>query len=92
MKKIYKYTLRPAGITEVQVPKNGKVLSIQSKGEECCCIWILIDTSEGRTETRRFDVIQTGQSFNDKNMVYLGHYQEDWYVGHVFEIIEGDDK
>jgi len=59
--------------TDIQ---NGQMFNAQ--------MWVKVDT-ENEVEKRMFEVIGTGQNFDDTNKKYVGTYQEGPFVWHVFE-------
>ena len=88
MRVIWKYDISREII---RVPIWSKVLCVQLQDGEPQ-IWMLVDTEEKVFERRRFIVIGTGQSFNSKDMNYIGTYQQGIFVWHVFEINRRGDK
>ena len=88
---IWKYPIM-LGTTIVEMPFGSKILSVQVQND-IPNIWILAESWEAerkyRYEPRRFEVLPTGLSFNNKTgMLYVGTFQLDNgnFVGHLFEI------
>lgn len=85
--RIYKYALGRNYISEITMPRNAKILKVDSQFDEGF-IWALInDYSE--TEVRTFGIYNTGDDISP-NIIsnYLGTYMTHAgnYVHHVFEI------
>lgn len=85
MRQIWKYALEPRERTELLIPKNARVLSVQAQQGQVM-IWALVDPSEPM-ETRRFVVVPTGQPFEESRLHYLGsvQLQDGRLVLHCFE-------
>ncbi len=71
-KVIYKYRIHP-GITILQIPAGGQVLSVQEQNEEPH-IWVLVDPNERKTD-RKFQIFGTGQQFYAADKKYIGTFQ-----------------
>lgn len=82
---IYKYSL-PLLASEfsIDMPKGSKILSLQLQ-DEWPTIWALVNHSVGLV-TRKFIIVGTGFSLglNWKVLDYVGTYQKDGFVWHVF--------
>jgi len=82
---IYKYELR-FGESEIGLPKDAKILSLQMQ-REIPCLWAVVDTEKENTK-RRFSTYGTGWpvSFPEK-LDYIGTIQESHgtFIWHVFE-------
>jgi len=48
------------------------------------CLWALVHPDR-ELEARRFDVLATGERFNDRGFEYVGSVVYDRFVWHVFE-------
>jgi hypothetical protein len=81
--QIWKYRLREQGI---EMPMDAKVLSVQLQ-DDIPHIWAMVNPHRER-ELRNFVIIGTGQSFDDTNMKYIGTYQHNPFVWHLFEIVK----
>lgn len=91
MKKIYKYTLETTDFQTVEMPKDCKILCVQTQNERPC-IWALIDDMETIMEIKKFWIFWTGHPIGIKNdpelhKRYIGTYQllGGKFIGHVFE-------
>lgn len=80
------------GSTQIQVPKNAKILSAQhhpAKG--CISLWALVDEDQKETEVRMFIAASTGgfylENIERENLRFIGTCQESMgtIVWHVFE-------
>lgn len=81
MNIIYKY-LVPAGVCKIEMPKGAKIIKAGVQSREIY-IWVQIDENVVETETRRVEVVGTGESFvagNYIDTVFLGSL-----VFHVYE-------
>lgn len=83
MKTIWKYEISPC--CKIQVPKNGKVLTVQVQRNQPC-LWILVDPN-AKKEVRKFVTYGTGHEIKYENGKYIGTFQidNDNLVFHVFE-------
>lgn len=83
MKTIFKYELSPL-LTELDVPKDSKVLSLQTQ-HGIPCIWLLVDPSKENTKLK-LTVVGTGNQICVENKSYVGTFQMDdgFLVLHVF--------
>lgn len=82
-KIIWKYEVQSQPI---YMPMDAKILSVQMQNGRPQ-IWAMGDTSYDM-EARTLVVIGTGQSFDDTNHKYIGTYQDDPFVWHLFEIVK----
>lgn len=78
---IYKYTVSPR--FEIELPEDAQVLSVQNQADTAQ-MWVLLDP-DAPTVKRTFSAIPTGKSFNASSMRYIGTFQMDWMVFHLFE-------
>ncbi len=87
--KIWKYQISNNDII-IKVPggKSAQILSLQLQ-DNVPTIWVLVNPEEELAE-RRFVTFVTGSFGNiiSNYHNYIGTYQIDGFVGHVFEIIE----
>jgi hypothetical protein len=81
-KQIWKYSLENI----IEMPKGAEILTIDIQNGQMfnAQMWVKVDT-ENEMEKRMFEVIGTGQNFDDTNKKYVGTYQEGPFVWHVFE-------
>jgi hypothetical protein len=82
-KQIWKYSLENV----IEMPKGAEILTIDIQNGQMfnAQMWVKVNT-ENETEKRMFEVIGTGQNFDDTNRKYVGTYQDGPFVWHVFEI------
>ena len=81
-KQIWKYSLENI----IEMPKGAEILTIDIQNGQMfnAQMWVKVNT-ENEMEKRMFEVIGTGQNFDDTNKKYIGTYQEGPFVWHVFE-------
>jgi hypothetical protein len=87
MKTIYKYVVpsRAENLT-IEMKEEAKILCVQMQKDDIC-IWAEIDT-EAHSWDRHFRIIVTGEGFPAGiALVYIGTFQKDWFVGHLYEEI-----
>ncbi len=86
MTTIYKYPLILDDAQTVDLPLEAHVLTVQLQ-DGVPCLWALLD-SEADTIPRRFVIYGTGHPMTEGAVrVYVGTFQLDWLVWHVFEEI-----
>lgn len=89
-KVIWKFPIKIGSYCELQIPKDGQILTVQEQFNEPM-VWALVNP-ESLKETRRLIVVGTGHEIPDlvQNVIkkYIGTFQTDGgnYVFHVFEI------
>ena len=81
MKQIWKFRVN----TTIQMPMEAKILTVQLQDGEPM-MWLVVDT-ENELESRKFTIVGTGNSFDDKDAKYIGTFQEPPFVWHLFEIV-----
>ena len=81
MKTIWKWGLAP--VSEVLVPVGSVILDVQLQ-HSSPVLWALVDT-DAPTETRRFRCYGTGHKMPDDPGRYIGTFQVEGLVFHVFE-------
>ena len=81
MKTIWKYPMI-SSLAKIHMPAEAEILSVQVQNG-CPHIWALVDTDNPPTE-RMFEVVVTGGDVKHSSE-YLGTFQNDWFVGHLFE-------
>jgi hypothetical protein len=86
MKTIWKYKLDLTDVQEVIMPKGAKVLSVQIK-DGVPCLWALGET-ESDKEPRRFAIVGTGNRCWCSDWEYVGTFQDDPFVWHVFQAVK----
>lgn len=58
---VFKYPVPPyCGVTEIQLPKNSKLLHFGPDPQSELCVWAQVDTNEKETEAVRIMVLGTG--------------------------------
>ncbi|WP_396187756.1 hypothetical protein [Flavobacterium sp.] len=84
-KTVWKFELDSKDVNEFEIPKGGKVLSLQLQ-HGSPCIWVLVD-DELEKEKRRFGIVGTGHFIKQKNIEYIGTFQQSqgYLVFHCFE-------
>ena len=78
---IYKYEVKPH--FDVQLPADAQVLSVQVQGETAH-MWVLLRPDAPMVQ-RTFLAIPTGKPFDASYTRYIGTFQVDWMVFHLFE-------
>ena len=90
MKVIWKYTLGLGLEKEVQsfkMPRWSTILCVQMQ-DDVPVMWALVDPSTSMEE-RTFILAYTGEQRSDLNIAgYIGTFQSDLLVYHVFEELE----
>lgn len=83
MLRIWKY---PVGVDEfdLEMPEGAQILATQMQ-IDTAQMWALVDP-EKPLETRHFVTIGTGHPIRYANLSYIGTFQADWLVIHLFEI------
>jgi hypothetical protein len=82
MKQIYKYQIIHG---TVLMPKGAKILTAQIQDDKPV-MWALVDTSQPM-KPRNFEVMYTGQNFDDTGLKYIQTVQDGPLVLHIFERI-----
>ena len=80
-KVIWKYPVSPK--FDMELPEDAQVLSVQTQGEDAQ-MWVLLDPEAPKVK-RTFHAIATGEKFNATFSKYIGTFQVDWMVFHLFE-------
>ena len=88
VKKVFKYELRVASRSSINMPKGAEILTAQVQFDTPC-IWALVNP-DTPTEERFFRVFGTGHQIQYDMGIefkYIGTFQVDGgsYVFHVFE-------
>ena len=79
IKQIWKFKVSGS----IQIPMDSQILTVQIQNDEPY-IWVKVNP-ENDVETRTFEVVGTGHSFDDTNMKYIGTFQDGPFVWHLFE-------
>lgn len=82
MNIIYKYKIEYGQKCIIEMPDQAQILSLQVQND-IPCIWVLVDPNKPLVK-RTFVTYVTG-SIPNPNHTFIGTYQIDWFVGHVFE-------
>lgn len=94
MRVIYKHHLEISGSTqEFPASEDAKILSVQVQkigqgglSTHRPTIWIEVDPEKLNSKIK-FRVIMTGEWFNESEVdSYVGTFQQDWFVGHVYRL------
>jgi hypothetical protein len=84
---IYKYVLDfdNNGVCSVEIPNTSKFLKLGVQDNRIV-LWYLIDVTDSYGHHKeRFQVIMTGEQFNDEEMKYIDTVTvKGWIVCHVF--------
>lgn len=90
MKRVYKYQLCGPK-SRCLMPIGAEILAVGHQSEEIY-LWAKVDAPNGDDaeefqgcEYRHFQVVATGQSYNDQDKVYLDTVHFSGLVFHVFE-------
>lgn len=91
MSVIYKYPINLVPSQIIDMPEGARILSVQTQFADRPCIWAFVDICN-KLVGRVFYVIATGQSFDSKNMLYIGTFQLDGgaLVFHLYEKVENE--
>ena len=83
---IWKYEFDGSIESTIKMPKDAKILTIQTQND-IPCIWISFNIKYiNELESRVFETKGKGISFeDDDNLHYIGTYQVCEYVFHVYE-------
>jgi hypothetical protein len=85
MLTIYKYNVEPDTFI-VELPGDAKVLSVRIQNQKPK-MWVLLD-DEAPKIPRSFVAYGTGHLMVDERIKFIGTFQLDWMVFHLFEILE----
>lgn len=88
MQKIFKQQILPTPLQAFKIQKGARILNIQMQ-ESNPCIWYIFDVeNECEFEDITIETIGTGHFIDSESQrVYIGMYQVDIYVFHVFQQI-----
>jgi hypothetical protein len=85
MKTIHKYIVSSGNCT-LQLPKGAEILTIKLQNGTPT-LWALVNPHTSELEQRQICIIGTGWDVDD-NMKYIETYMEEYFVWHVFELIQ----
>jgi len=73
-------------LQEIEMPKNGAILTVQVQ-RQIPCLWVLVETNGEGNEKRFIRIVGTGHSVPGIILKYIGTFQlaEGDFIGHVFE-------
>lgn len=85
MKAVFKYSIAEGEMQfTIELPDSAKFLSLGLQGGDPF-MWFLVDTEEITTEVHMLDV-GTGWPIEHESAKFLGTYQKDAFVHHIFEL------
>lgn len=90
--EIWKFELEITDKTEIELPKDYKILDVQFGKEEINpCVWILV-YPENKKESVFFELFSTGQTIHNDIGIerkYIGTFKNftGLFVGHLFQRI-----
>lgn len=89
MKKvIYKYACEHRflkdGIYFLPMPKDAQILHVAVQSG-ALVLWALV-SQEDYLLPRKIRVVPTGTLFDPTGAKHIGSFQDDWFVGHVFDL------
>ena len=70
----------------VEMKQNAEILTIQLQDDNFC-LWAIVQDN-AKIISRTFEIIQTGEKMTEANRKYIGTFQDGWFVGHCFEILD----
>lgn len=86
---ILKYTLQVDSFQEIDIPKSGKIISLQVQ-HNMPVIWVqCVGNGKEQKTKRKFITLTTGlEHVNNETLYYIGTYQlnNGNFVGHLYEI------
>lgn len=87
MQTIWKFELVATDEQKVSMPVGAKILTVQLQ-KDTLVLWAMVPYTDAR-EDRTICVFGTGNPIpgSNSNYRYIGTFQQDWFVGHVFEKI-----
>ena len=84
---IYKYALLPEEPTLVALPAGAQVLSVGVRQLCDIAMWVKFAPQQRIKEVRKFVVVPTGHTFDEKILNFIGTVTIRGWVGHVFEVV-----
>lgn len=82
--QIWKYFLPVEDKFTIEMPFGAKILHVDKQGIGGGHIWVKVE-SRNSVEVREFRTIGTGHPIKEKRLQYLGTYQMNQFVWHIFE-------
>lgn len=82
-KVIWKFPLEKPD-NEILMPIQAEILTVQMQNN-VLVLWALVDPLQSIKKKRIFRVFATGEESQFDNFKYIGTFQQNWFVGHVFE-------
>lgn len=83
---VYKYVLLNT-INRINLPPGARVLHIGEQ-ERKVYMWVMLNPDCNTTVSRKFEVVPTGEKFDDDELEFLGTVvMKNEEVYHVFEIL-----
>jgi hypothetical protein len=79
---IFKYPFEVAGMFQIPMPKGAEILAVQLQGGQPC-IWARVDPKAPRV-LRQFWVLGTGHPMPEDPGDYVGTFQMDPFVWHLY--------
>jgi hypothetical protein len=82
---VWKYSLPPEPVAEIEMPASALVLHVAAQGHNDLCVWAHVE-QDRRPCLRRFYLVMTGEQVPDDAGRYLGtgHLRDGSFVVHVF--------
>lgn len=80
MKQIWKYDVYEGS---VHMPIGAKILSVQLQNNQPK-MWAIVDP-KAQFEYREFVIVGTGMDFDDTDFTFIGTFQDNPFVWHLFE-------
>ncbi len=82
MKTIYKYTLKPENIQQIELPIDFEILSVQMQ-EDDICLWAKVSAGISKVK-RTICIYGTGVNIKEDDLTHIGTVQDGIYVWHIF--------
>ena len=87
---IWKYEIEISDDCVLDIPAHAEILHLGVQKNSVPCIWVKVNPYNKGVK-RHFIVYGTGQSITEDEetkLLYVGTFQTDnWFVGHLFEIV-----
>ena len=83
MNRIWKYNLQPSKRHVLYMPRGAQILGVQLQNGEPV-IWALVDPDQD-LEERALYLAWTGEALPQDKLSYIGTFQADTTVWHLFE-------
>ena len=85
MKTIWKYEIQTTNVQTIDMPTGATILCVQIQ-DGVPCIWAMVESKHGSLEMRTIVIYETGYQIDRPDLRYIGTYQDDIFVFHVFEM------